>query len=191
MGTVTALPRKLDPDTAGAHIRAEMKAIAETDKRNDERRIEVGHRLNAIKPSVGHGAWLLWLDKHKISRQTANLYMRMASGEETPDDERTRVREAVRKTRSKLPLRNSNLPPADESLDPIQDECTDCENPQARWQHSCAFMLGEILAMRAYWRREFGDWEKFEVSSQLVQLATQARRELDLVAAQLKGEQNE
>ena len=42
------------------------------------------------------------------------------------------------------------------------------------WQRSAGNIAGDAIAMRAYWQRQFGDWEIFEVPSDLATLAKQA-----------------
>jgi hypothetical protein len=74
-------------------------------------------------------------------------------------------------------------------MDPIQAPCPGCDTEEARWQGSAANMLGDVLAMRAFWTREFGaGWQKFEVPSSIVTLAKQAAKELEKLAAGLRAQ---
>jgi hypothetical protein len=66
--------------------------------------------------------------------------------------------------------------------DPIQEECSTCDTLEDRWQHSASSFLGDLTAMRAYWSKEFGNWEKFGKPSALVSLAKQADEEWKLLA---------
>jgi hypothetical protein len=56
------------------------------------------------------------------------------------------------------------------------DKLTDCngDTNQDRWQLSLSNMAGEAVSLPAYWKKEFGDWRAFEVSSDLLELARQA-----------------
>ena len=58
----------------------------------------------------------------------------------------------------------------------LTDEpCTDCDTKEEFWHRSLSNMAGEAISLPAYWRQQFGgDWEKFEVTSQLITLAKQA-----------------
>jgi hypothetical protein len=58
--------------------------------------------------------------------------------------------------------------------DPIQEPCEDCKTPEEQWRYSVGFFAGETISMPAYWTRQFGDWKKFEVTSDLVTLVKQA-----------------
>jgi hypothetical protein len=46
-------------------------------------------------------------------------------------------------------------------------------------------MAGEAISLRASWRKEFGDWEKFKAPSDLITLAKQAADEWAAIASQL------
>jgi Winged helix-turn-helix DNA-binding len=43
-----------------------------------------------------------------------------------------------------------------------------------RWQRSLGNVAGDAVALRAFWTREFGDWQTFEAPSSPVTLAKQA-----------------
>jgi len=64
----------------------------------------------------------------------------------------------------------------DGSAWPIQEDCPDCDSEQERWQHSLGHFAGDAVAIPAFWTREFGAWEKFEVPSDLVTLARGAAK---------------
>jgi len=71
----------------------------------------------------------------------------------------------------------------------IHEECEECSTDEQRWQQSCAGMLGEMLSLAPYWRKEFGKWERFHVTSALVKLAAQAADELSSLAEQIKSQE--
>jgi hypothetical protein len=48
------------------------------------------------------------------------------------------------------------------------------DTPEQTWQRSLSNAAGEAVALRAYWTRIFGDWQKFKAPSDLVTLAKQA-----------------
>lgn len=62
-------------------------------------------------------------------------------------------------------------------VDPVQEPCDDCVTPDAQWERSASNIFANVASMRAFWRREFKDWEKFERSSALITLAKQADKE--------------
>jgi hypothetical protein len=70
--------------------------------------------------------------------------------------------------------------------DPIQEPCTDCDTPEQFWERSLGNLAGDAISMRAFWNREFGEWEKFEVPSSLVTLAKQAAKVWTELAADLE-----
>jgi len=62
----------------------------------------------------------------------------------------------------------------DPERDLIQDEYPDAVELEDRWQMSAANAAGDAIAMRAFWSRQFGGWEKFEPPAQLKKLAAEA-----------------
>jgi hypothetical protein len=42
------------------------------------------------------------------------------------------------------------------------------------WQRSLSNLAGDAISMRAFWTKEFGQWERFDRPSDLVTLARQA-----------------
>lgn len=106
---------------------------------------------------------------------------RKSSGETSPHEKREsadgRMRPATQPKKAA-----QHKPPAPSMADPIQDDCDDCLTDERRWQFSAANILGDILAMRAYWAREFGkDWRRFEKPTALIALAQQARAEVEML----------
>lgn len=69
--------------------------------------------------------------------------------------------------------------------EPISDG--NCDTNQDFWQHSLGKLAGEAISLEAYWKRQFGDWEKFEVTSDLVTLAEQAAEAWNKLVAKLKA----
>jgi hypothetical protein len=46
---------------------------------------------------------------------------------------------------------------------------------QERWHRSMSNMAGEAISLSAYWTQQFGeDWQRFEVTSDVLTLAKQA-----------------
>jgi hypothetical protein len=66
--------------------------------------------------------------------------------------------------------------PADDSDETTPDEKkpSDGDTAEQQWQRSLGNIAGDQIALQAFWTREFGDWEKFEVPSDLSTLAKQA-----------------
>jgi hypothetical protein len=58
--------------------------------------------------------------------------------------------------------------------DTVEEEDEQTENPEERWQRSLSNYTGDILAMTSLWKKQFGDWRKFKVPSDLMKLALQA-----------------
>jgi len=82
-------------------------------------------------------------------------------------------------------LRDTDPEPTES--DSIQED-DEGDSEQERWQRSLwnlSHMAGDAVAIRASWTREFGDWEKFEIPSQLVTLARQAAKEWTEIATDL------
>lgn len=75
--------------------------------------------------------------------------------------------------------------PVHTAADPVQEPCTDCETPQDHWQLSLSNLAGDAASMEAFWTRQFGDWKKFEVTSELVTLAEQAAKTWTQLASAL------
>jgi hypothetical protein len=73
------------------------------------------------------------------------------------------------------------------AAEPSQGECPDCETEQDFWERSFGNLAGDAISMRAFWKRQFGDWEKFEVTSELVTLAEQAAEAWTKLAASIKA----
>jgi DNA-binding MarR family transcriptional regulator len=71
--------------------------------------------------------------------------------------------------------RTQHSDPVDTAADPIQ-----------QWQRSLGNLAGNAISMRAFWKRQFGDWEKFEVTSELVTLVRQAADMWTALAQQLE-----
>ena len=80
------------------------------------------------------------------------------------------------KIRKKTKLNPSHLVRLNKpwASDPIQEVDAADDTKEKRWQRSCGNLLGDILSMRAYWAREFGEWEAFERPSHLITLAKDA-----------------
>src|SRR4030095_11275874 len=76
--------------------------------------------------------------------------------------------------RRKLPAKFTPLPPVDADHDLIQEMHPDAVTPEQRWRWSLSNAAGDALAMGAFWKREFGDWQRFHSSSELRTLAHQA-----------------
>jgi hypothetical protein len=48
------------------------------------------------------------------------------------------------------------------------------DTPEQRWQASLSNMAGDIISLDAYWKKEFGDWRKFEMPSDVQKLVSDA-----------------
>lgn len=86
--------------------------------------------------------------------------------------------------RRKMPRRKPKPePPADVI---IQEPCMDCNSEEERWQRSLSNLAGDAISMPAFWTREFGRWDQFDVSSDLITLAEQAAASWQQLIVDLK-----
>lgn len=56
----------------------------------------------------------------------------------------------------------------------IIEEPENCDTEEDFWRRSLGNMAGDAVALTDQWSHQFGDWQKFEVTSDLVTLAKQA-----------------
>lgn len=52
--------------------------------------------------------------------------------------------------------------------------CDGCNSKQEFWQNSLSSMAGDAISLSAYWTQQFGNWQQFEPTAEMVVLATQA-----------------
>jgi len=109
-----------------------------------------------------------------VSAQTvkrAREQMEQAVGDVAPDvapDRRT-----GRDGRS-YPVARKDVPLVELDYDLTQEMHPDAITPEQRWQWSAAALFGDLIAARAYWKREFGDWQTFRPPVELLALMDQA-----------------
>lgn len=72
-----------------------------------------------------------------------------------------------------------------QASDPIQETCDDCDTPEQHWQRSLGNLAGDAISMSAYWSRQFGKWQRFDVPSSLVSLVEQAAKAWSELASNL------
>jgi hypothetical protein len=73
--------------------------------------------------------------------------------------------------------------------DPKDDpESSSSDTPEAIWERGLRFRASESTAMAAFshWHREYGDWTKFNITDELVELVRQARNEWDGLLEELE-----
>jgi hypothetical protein len=56
---------------------------------------------------------------------------------------------------------------------------------EKRWQNSLGSFTAGVVAMRAFWKKEFGDWEKFDCPPELATLVKEAKQAWDELEAHL------
>ncbi len=111
-------------------------------------------------------------------KTVASVRRDLESTAEIPQLEKTiGVDGKARKKRNRLDSVTGNKPIAEDAVD----------TPQDFWQCSLANLAGDAISMEAFWKCEFGDWEKFEVTSEQVTLAEQAAEAWTNLAAKLKA----
>ena len=155
---------------AGQQAKAHIDAAERHKDKTEEQYKAAGSYLVRAKASLKHGQWLPWLEKMGIAERTARFCMQVYGESEVLERERERHRTKNRKAR-KSAVRTADL------ADPVQEPCDDCVTQQEQWARSASNILANIASMRAFWKREFGDWTKFERSTALITLAKQADAE--------------
>jgi len=61
----------------------------------------------------------------------------------------------------------------------------DKQPKEERWQNALGGFAGSVIAMRDYWKKEFGDWEKFDCPPELATLVKEAKQAWDELEAHL------
>jgi hypothetical protein len=72
-----------------------------------------------------------------------------------------------------------------------EEFCDDCDGPQEFWERSLANHAGDAAALRANWTRQFGDWQAFEVPTDVLALAREAAAEWAAIVEQLEARRGE
>jgi hypothetical protein len=137
--------------------------------------------------------------------------MRIAGGRTTDEEIRKETRDRVKKHRASKKLQRPTPEKQAAKPDPKPDSVTvtesaevsidqrrrenealdtDDNSAQEQWQRSLGYHAGEAATLPAYWRREFGEWEKFEVPSDLMTLAEQAAETWKKLVADLRAQQS-
>jgi len=85
------------------------------------------------------------------------------------------------------------LPPQDPDRDLLQDDYEDGDGEnfgpkteEERWQWSAANLMGDVIAASAYWKREFGEWQKFRPPPELLKLMDDATEAWDALRRALE-----
>ena len=106
---------------------------------------------------------------------------RKSGGEYSPPEKRTGKDGKSYPVKRKRRKRKAK--PAPHLGDPIQDPCLDCNSEEERWQRSCMTLASEC---NAFWSHEFGKWESFEITTELITLAEDAGASWQQLARDLK-----
>jgi hypothetical protein len=136
---------------------------------------------------------LMKVSKHKVQKASA---LKKANPKSFADVKsgKTKLREIkepfVPKTAAPRPPSSKPRKPKPDhtptASDIMDEDCPDCRTEEERWQTSCANFASYAATMRAYWKRQFGDWQKFEIPSALVMLANEAAETWAQLARELK-----
>ncbi len=131
-------------------------------------------------------------ENYDFSRSRADELIQIAEERTTVEKAREGKNASVKKSRAKStlrsvepPLRSGGSNVVHLKSDPIQEPCTDCSTAEEFWQRSLGNLAGDAISIRAFWTRQFGEWEKFETPSSLVTLAKQAAEVWTKLAADL------
>lgn len=192
-------------------INAEHEAATNALQSGLDHAVAAGRLLIKAKLKIAsHGDWLPWLKANcTFSARSAQGYMKVAKAVANLGDDANAKRVALLSLRDALaefstpverspskstgtavvvaePSNGKAVAVVDQPNDPIQEPCTDCETPEEFWQRSLSNLASDAISMRAFWTRQFGEWKKFKVPSDLVTLAEQAAEAWATLARQLK-----
>jgi hypothetical protein len=154
--------------------------------------IEARERLPIEQPGKRFTAYIVGECRLQTSR--AYELIAIAEGRLTVEEIRAKKNESSKaahaKTRaaakSAFPLNSGKTKAEEQTPDPTQDDCDDCNNDSERWERSLSNMAGDAISIRAFWNKTFGkEWEEFDVPSTAVTLAKQAAKEWTELAADL------
>lgn len=134
----------------------------------------------------------------------AYRYIAIAGGSTTVEAEKEKDRERKRKERERKEReRKAKEIPVRDVTDPDDSDLLTADNvvplnlatptgaaEEERWQRSLGNLAGDAVSIRAFWTREFGEWEKFQAPSDLVTLAAQAAQAWTSLAADLATPQS-
>jgi len=195
-------------EVTAEQVNEEHRLARESAETAVQHAIRCGELLIMKKAQLRHGEFMLWISKNcEFGQATATRYIKAArqnatgvaistlselfpSGREGAPP-RTQITPRKKPTKQvtikKTP--DDDIITRDAYVDsPLGAEpLPDTSSEQERWETSCGNWLGDLSSVRAYWRREFGAWEKFEVPAHLVALAKEAAEELTQLYAQLSA----
>jgi hypothetical protein len=163
--------------TAGEKISAADVHALKQEK--EQHAFVVNHGIPALVEAVDHGDVPLsevtsFVRNHVPSLQKKLIGKARGSVAETVKMANAEVKAKADRAAAKKKQQGQQLKLGEPAqADPIQ-EADDRDTAEQNWQLSFGHVAGESIAMRAYWTREFGGWEKFEVPSSLATLAEQA-----------------
>lgn len=182
---MTAQVIQIKPPTVHALVNQTKAAWDRADLKRedaDDWYIRTGRLLIALKAKVREegGRWLPTLKKVGRSQRRAHELMELAGGEVTIEQQRERKRKSMRKSRKKKKSapRGAETAAAEEAVN------TD-EQLEERWQNSAANFFGDVIAMQAYWDKNFEGWKQFEVPSHIKTLAREAATAFAALAAKV------
>jgi hypothetical protein len=162
--------------------------------RADERKADAddwytrtGRLLRDLKAKVKEegGQWLPVLKKIGRSQQRANELMRLATGDETIEQQRDRKKKSVAKSKKKKITATSgeNRAPKSTAAEPEQDAGDGEQSAVERWQNSLANLCGDIVARAAFWDKHFAGWREFDCPSHIKKLVKEAATEFASITA--------
>jgi Protein of unknown function (DUF3102) len=151
---------KEDPDLPHGEFTAMIESELPFGPRTAERLMAIARNpvlSNPTHVSVLPPSWGTLYELTKLDDEL--LLQKIEAGEITPEVGRATV--AVWCGKKKRP-RNAAQP-----ADPQQDG--DAEGtPEECWRRSFAGLADDVLRARGYWTRQFGEWERFTASAELV-----------------------
>lgn len=125
-------------------------------------------------------------DEIGVARQTVRR-AREQSGSPNGQPE-TRIGKDGKKYKAKKKKKppSQSAAPQSDGITIIQEPCEDCNTEEEHWQRSVMLLAGNAIAMPAFWTREFGKWDAFDTTSEMILLAEQAAASWQQVVVDLK-----
>jgi hypothetical protein len=108
---------------------------------------------------------------------------KIAGDDDAPDDAPDK---RVGRDGRSYPVARTTHPPVELDYDLIQETHPDVVTTEQRWQWSALSLFRDLIAVQAYWKRQFGDWQKFRPPDELIALMDQASSAMQTLTSDLE-----
>jgi len=158
----------------------------------DDWYVRTGRMLVELKGRVEHGQWLPTLEKLGRSERRARELMELAKGSKTVDEQRSRARQGMVKTRANrrnvTPISRGSIESTNGTITPAPEEPDDEyyggePTLEERWQNSLANLCADIIVRAPYWDKNMPGWEDFHCPSHIRKLVGEAATALASITA--------